>query len=112
LVGGDTTSKIFEYKTPIAFPYESQKSVDILFFLYSFFYGIFDRIIHFFDKNAYKASTFPNWFMTFLSIYGLGFQLLIMAIMLPMDLVDYIVPFFIVYNFFIVVLIGIRRFVI
>jgi phosphatidylglycerophosphate synthase len=33
-VGGDATSKIFEYKSPTALPGESQKSVDILFKIY------------------------------------------------------------------------------
>ncbi|MFE3867946.1 CDP-alcohol phosphatidyltransferase family protein [Flavobacterium sp. LS2P90] len=108
-VGGDTTSKIFEYKSPKALPGESQKSVDILFRIYTIVYGVFDKIIHTLDKEAYKVKTFPNWFMTLLSIYGLGFQLLIIAVMLPMDLIEYIVPFFIVYTLFIFVLIGIRK---
>lgn len=108
-VGGDSTSKIFEYKSPRALPGESQKSVDILFRIYTIVYGTFDKIIHTLDKEAYKIKTFPNWFMTFVSIYGLGFQLLIIAIMLPMNLIEYIVPFFIVYTLFIFVLIGIRK---
>jgi hypothetical protein len=108
-VGGDTTSKIFEYKAPKAFPHESQKWVDFLFFTYSIVYGVFDKIIHLLDQNAYKVKTFPNWFMTLLSIYGLGFQLLIIAIMLPLNLIDYIIPFFIVYTSFIFVLISIRK---
>lgn len=107
--GGDKTSKIFENKSPKALPGESQKSVDILFHIYTIVYGIFDKIIHAMDKEAYKVKTFPNWFMTFVSIYGLGFQLLIIALMLPMGLVEYIVPFFIVYTLFIFVLIGIRK---
>jgi CDP-alcohol phosphatidyltransferase len=108
-VGGDTTSKIFEYKAPRAFPHESQKWVDFLFFTYSIVYGVFDKIIHLLDQNAYKVKTFPNWFMTLLSIYGLGFQLLIIAIMLPLNLIDYIIPFFIIYTSFIFVLISIRK---
>ncbi len=108
-VGGDTTSKIFEYKSPKALPGETQKSVDILFRIYTIVYGTFDKIIHTLDKEAYKVKTFPNWFMTFVSIYGLGFQLLIIAVMLPMNLIEYIVPFFIVYTLFIFVLIGIRK---
>nr|WP_315163970.1 CDP-alcohol phosphatidyltransferase family protein [uncultured Flavobacterium sp.] len=108
-VGGDSTSKIFEYKSPRALPGESQKSVDILFLIYTIVYGSFDKIIHTLDKEAYKVKTFPNWFMTFVSIYGLGFQLLIIAIMLPMNLIEYIVPFFIVYTLFIFVLIGVRK---
>lgn len=108
-VGGDSTSKIFEYKSPRALPGESQKSVDILFLIYTIVYGSFDKIIHTLDKEAYKVKTFPNWFMTFVSIYGLGFQLLIIAIMLPMNLIEYIVPFFIVYTLYIFVLIGVRK---
>ena len=108
-VGGDTTSKIFEYKSPRALPGETQKSVDILFRIYTIVYGTFDKIIHFMDKEAYKVKTFPNWFMTLLSIYGLGFQLLIIAIMLPMNLIEYIIPFFILYTTLIFAIIGIRK---
>jgi phosphatidylglycerophosphate synthase len=107
--GGDKTSKIFEYKTPKAFPQESQIAVNILFNFYNLFYGLFDRTIHFLDSGAYKVKTFPNWFMTILSVYGLGFQLLIIAIMLPMKLVEFIIPFFILYSTLILVLIGIRK---
>ncbi len=107
--GGDTTSKIFEDKSPRALPGESQKSVDILFFIYTVVYGVFDKIIHTLDSSAYKVKTFPNWFMTFVSIYGLGFQLLIIAIMLPLNLIEYIVPFFIIYTLLVFVLIGIRK---
>jgi hypothetical protein len=108
-VGGDATSKIFEYKSPKALPGESQKSVDILFLIYTLVYGTFDKIIHFLDQDAYKLKTFPHWFMTFLSIYGLGFQLLLIAIMLPLNLIEYIVPFFIAYSLFILVFIAIRK---
>ncbi len=108
-VGGDTTSKVFEYKTPRALPGETQQSVNILFGIYKIVYGIFDQIIHFLDKEAYKVKTFPNWFMTLLSVYGLGFQLLIIAVMLPLGLIEFIVPFFIIYSLLIFVLIGIRK---
>jgi CDP-alcohol phosphatidyltransferase len=108
-VGGDTTSKIFEYKSPRALPGESQKWVDILFKIYTVFYGIFDKIIHALDKEAYKVKTFPNWFMTLVSIYGLGFQLLIIAIMLALNWIEYIIPFFIVFSIFIFLLIAIRK---
>jgi hypothetical protein len=108
-VGGDSTSKIFEYKSPKALPGESQKSVDILFRIYTVVYGVFDKIIHFLDKDAYKVKTFPNWFMTSLSVFGLGFQLLIIAIMLPLNLIEFIVPFFILFTTLIFVFIGIRK---
>ena len=108
-VGGDTTSKVFENKSPRALPGESQKSVDILFIIYTIVYGAFDKIIHVLDKYAYKVKTFPNWFMTLVSIYGLGFQLLIITVMLSMNLIEYIIPFFIVYTILIFVIIGIRK---
>lgn len=108
-VGGDTTSKVFEYKSPRALGKESQKSVDILFIIYTIVYGGFDKIIHALDNDAYKVKTFPNWFMTFVSLYGLGFQLLLISIMLALGLTNYIVTFFIGYSVFILVLIGIRK---
>ncbi|TDE07615.1 CDP-alcohol phosphatidyltransferase family protein [Flavobacterium sandaracinum] len=108
-VGGDTTSKIFEYKSPRALPGETQKSVDILFTIYTIVYGTFDKIIHLLDKEAYKVKTFPNWFMTLVSIYGLGFQLLIIAVLLPMGLIEFIIPFFIFFTLMIFVIIGIRK---
>lgn len=111
-VGGDSTSKVFEYKTPKALPGESQKSVNILFGIYTVVYGAFDKIIHALDKDAYKVKTFPNWFMTLLSLYGLGFQLLIIALMLPFGWIEFIIPFFIAYSSIIIVLISIRKIVI
>jgi len=108
-VGGDATSKIFEYKTPKALPGETQKAVNILFGIYTIVYGFFDKIIHFLDAEAYKVKTFPNWFMTLLSLYGLGFQLLIIAFMLPLGWIELIAPFFIIYSLLIFVLIGIRK---
>jgi hypothetical protein len=108
-VGGDTTSKVFEYKTPKALPGESQKSVDILFKIYTVVYGGFDKIIHAMDSDAYRVKTLPNWFMTIVSLYGLGFQLLIIAVLLPLGQIEWIVPFFIVYSALILILIGIRK---
>ena len=108
-VGGDSTSQVFEYKVPRALPGESQKSVAILFQIYSLVYGGFDKIIHNLDSEAFKVKTLPNWFMTFVSLYGLGFQLLLMALMLALDYLDYIAPFFIGYSILIIVIIGIRK---
>lgn len=108
-IGGDNTSKIFEYKSPKALPGEQQKNVDLLFKIYQIVYGPFDKIIHFLDSDAYKVKNFPNWFMTILSSYGLGFQLLIIAFMLPMGWIEMIVPFFIVFTLLIFILIWIRK---
>ena len=108
-VGGDKTSKIFENKSPKALPGETQTSVNILFRIYTIVYGVFDKIIHSLDKDAYKVRVLPNWFMTLVSLYGLGFQLLIIAIMLPFGLIDYVAPFFISYSFLIFIIIGNRK---
>jgi phosphatidylglycerophosphate synthase len=108
-VGGDKTSKIFEDKSPKALAGESQKSVDILFKIYTIVYGGFDKIIHTMDKSAYKVKTFPNWFMTFVSLYGLGFQLLLISFMLALGYIEYITAFLIGYSFFIFILIVIRK---
>jgi phosphatidylserine synthase len=108
-IGGDKTSKIFEDKSPRALPGETQKWANIWFGIYTIVYGVFDKIIHVFDHDAYKVDTFPNWFMTIVSLYGLGFQLLIIAVMLTFGWIEMIVPFFIFYTLLIFVLISIRK---
>jgi len=108
-VGGDSTSKIFENKTPRALPGERQKTVDNLFKLYLLFYGIFDRIIYFLDGDAYKVKKFPNWFMTLLSVYGLGFQLLLMSFLLATGFIIYILPLFSIMTVLIILWIAIRK---
>jgi phosphatidylglycerophosphate synthase len=108
-VGADTTSKIFEYKVPTAFPNEKQIAVDILFSMYAICYSIFDKTIHLLDKNAYKSKSFPNWFMSMISMYGLGFQLLIIAIMLAFQLTNHIIPFFIGFSLLIFLFVIIRK---
>jgi hypothetical protein len=55
----DKTSKIFEDESPRALG-ESQKSVDLLFKIYTIVYGGFDKIIHTMDKNAYKVKHFQT----------------------------------------------------
>lgn len=106
---GDKTSKIFETETPVAYKRESQKTVNILFMLYTIFYSVYDRIIYKLDHNAPDAKRFPNWFMTLISIYGLGFQLLIISVMLAAGWVDHIIPFFISYSIFILLFIATRK---
>lgn len=107
---GDTTSRVFENETPIALKGETQKSVNILFGLYKLFYSVFDKTIYALDSNADKGKRFPNWFMTSVSTFGLGFQLLIIAAMLVLGLKAFILPFFLVYTIMIFVFIGLRKF--
>ena len=108
-VGGDSTSKIFETQSPKAFPGESQRMVNFLFTIFNALYSIYDKVIFALDKEAVSVKTLPNWFMAFVSVYGLGFQLLLIAIMLALGCVEIIIPFFIFYSGFIFVFVGIRK---
>ena len=107
--GGDTTSRIFENKAPIAMQGEKQKHVERFFCIYNILYGYFDRIIYLLDKNATEGIDFPNWFMTAISSLGLGFQLLLISIMLIIGLKDCIIPFFIGYTILVIFFVWIRK---
>lgn len=108
-VNGDSTSRIFEDVAPAAMEGESQHTVNVFYKIYDFLYIIFDKTIYFMDMDAMNSKPFPKWFMTLLSTFGLGFQLLVMAVLLILDLEVYVIPFFIVYSILIFVFIGIRR---
>ncbi|MCM4173109.1 CDP-alcohol phosphatidyltransferase [Arenibacter sp. TNZ] len=106
---GDVTSRIFESGTPVAMVGEHQRNVNILFWWYKVLYGSFDHIIYKLDAEAANGKRFPNWLMTAVSTFGLGFQLLIISVMLVLGWADYIIPFFIIYSIFIFLFIAIRR---
>ncbi len=108
-VDGDTTSRVFETKTPTALPGEKQKTVAFLFTTYRILYGGFDAIIYFLDRNAFAGSILPNWFMTCLSLFGLGFQLLLIGTLLVLDLKEVIIPLFIALSVFVILFIIIRK---
>lgn len=107
---GDTTSRVIEDKTPIALPGEKQEHVNILFKLYKLLYGVFDQTIYTLDQNANAGKVLPNWLMTCISTFGLGFQLLIIAVMLVLGLKTFILPFFTFYTVMVFVFIGIRKY--
>ena len=106
---GELTSQIFEDKVPVAYPGESQTSVNVLFKLFRILYRLFDDLVYKLDPRAQHATIFPKWFMFLVSFYGLGFQLLIMAVFLVTGLMHLIIPFFIGYSVLIPVFVGIRR---
>jgi phosphatidylglycerophosphate synthase len=108
---GDTTSRIFESTPPKALAGERQGWVTFLFRLYQGCYGLFDRAIYALDRKAPAAKHLPKWLMTAVSTFGLGFQLLVIGLMLAFGLEDFIFPFFIAYSGFIFVFIGIRRYI-
>jgi len=106
---GELTSQIFEDKVTVAYPGESQASVNVLFKLFRFLYWVFDDLVYKMDPRAQNATIFPKWFMFLVSFYGLGFQLLIIAVLLVAGMMHLIIPFFIGYSVLIPVFIGIRR---
>ena len=106
---GDTTSRVFEDHTPVALEGETQRAVNIWYTIYQALYGLFDKVIYSLDRNAPNSKPFPNWFMTAVSTFGLGFQLLLIAIMMVLNVHDLIIPFFLGYSIFIGVFIAIRK---
>lgn len=108
-IGGDKTSNIFETENPVAFSTENQKTVNFLYKIYMILYSLFDKIVYRLDKKAHMSKPFPKWFMTLISIYGLGFQLLIISVMLATGYIDLILPFLICYSVFIAAFILIRK---
>ena len=108
-VNGDSTSRVFENENPKAFPQENQNTVDKIYKVYTAFYGPFDKIIYTIDREAANSKPFPKWFMTLVSVFGLGFQLLIMAILLMLDKAVYIIPFFTWFTVMILIFVAIRK---
>ncbi len=108
-IGGDSTSKVFEQKAPTAFAGEKQKTVNVMFLIFNVLYGFFDRSIQMLDTNAHRSKNYPNWFMSFVSVYGLGFQLLIVSVLLVMGYRDFILPFFVGFSLFLPFFIFIRK---
>jgi phosphatidylglycerophosphate synthase len=106
---GDTTSRVFENQTPIALPGEKQINVNILFALYKVLYGVFDKAIYKLDPQAEKMGIFSNLFMTTLTIFGLGFQLLIMSVLLAVEQAQWIIPVFNYKSIGIFIIIWIRK---
>jgi phosphatidylglycerophosphate synthase len=108
-IGGDNTSKVFEQKAPIAFAGEKQKTVNIMFLIFNVLYGFFDRFVQALDTNAHRSKNYPNWFMSLISVYGLGFQLLLVSAMLVLGYLHFILPFFVGYTVFLPIMITIRK---
>jgi hypothetical protein len=108
-VHGNATSQVFEIESPKVYPGEKQEVVDHLHRIYRILYGGFDQIIYSLDYEAFKCNYFPPWFMTILSVFGLGFQLLIIAVMLVIGLDKFIVPFFIAISLLLPVFILLRK---
>lgn len=108
-VNGDVTSRVFENSVPTAMKGEDQRLVNVYYKTFNLLYIAFDKTIYYLDKKAINSKPFPKWFMTMVSLLGLGFQLLIMSILLVLGAEHYVIPFFIAYSMLILLLVGIRR---
>lgn len=110
LSGGDNTSKVFEYKVPKALEGESQSSVTVLFYCYLICYGLFDRIVHFLDPNAYQGQLPKPWLMTLVSLYGLGFQLALIGLGLLLLPINWILPGLVLFTILLPLFIILRKY--
>lgn len=108
-VAGDSTSRVFEDEVPVAFRGERQKTVTLFYRVYQLLYLPFDRVVRWLDRGAVNSRPFPKWFMSLISVFGLGFQLLLMAGMLVLGLEHYALLFFTGFSMLILVFVGIRR---
>lgn len=108
-LNNDETSRIIEYRKPIAYHYESQKIANVLHAIFLCLYILFDALVLLLDKQALFVRTFPKWFMSLLSLLGLGFQLLIICVLLCLRLPEMILPFFAWYSIFGLFVILIRK---
>jgi hypothetical protein len=72
-------------------------------------YRPFDELVYALDPRAQYATVFPKWFMFLVSFYGLGFQLLLMAVFMAAGWIGFIIPFFIGYSVLIPVFVAVRR---
>lgn len=108
-VNGDATSRIFENAPPKAFAGEKQQNVDFFYRLYQILYSPFDRMVYRLDPGAVYSEPFPKWFMTLVSFFGLGFQLLTIGILLVLGFEGFILLFLIATTVLIPVFIAIRK---
>lgn len=106
---GEGTSQIVEDIKPLAYPGESQRLVNVLFNVFRLLYRGFDEFVYKLDPQAQHAGISKKWFMTLVSVYGLGFQLLLICLFLVIGWMHMIIPFFIGYSILIPFIIGIRR---
>lgn len=108
-LNNEETSRIIEYRKPVAYHYESQKIVNVLHAIFLALYVVFDVFVVHLDKKAVSVRYFPKWFMSLSSLLGLGFQLLLICLLLCLGLPELILPFFAWYSIFGLFVILIRR---
>jgi phosphatidylglycerophosphate synthase len=109
-VNGDLTSRIFEMEEPKPYARDNVLLMKVLHKMYLLIYGWQDYLIYLLDKNAINTKELPSWYLTLVSFFGLGFQLLIIAIFVAFDIHNYTFYFFIYpYTFLALLVIFIRK---
>jgi len=83
---GDKTSRIIELSSPEPFPRDNPVLLKILHRTYVLIYGWQDLLIYTVDRDAIKAKELPAWFLTTVSFLGLGFQLLVIAVLVLFEI--------------------------
>lgn len=109
-VDGDKTSRVLEDCAPTAMKGETQSQVNLFYNVYNALYIIFDKAVYYLDSKASDSNPFPRWFMTMNSIFGLGFQLLIISFCLVTGHVDLVLLILAGMTLLMPLFIGIRRF--
>ena len=110
---GDTTSRINELSPPSPYEYENGKVVRILHLIYLFLYAWQDKLINVIDSLVitHKKQRISDKFMTAVSFFGLGTQLMIISILLSLNLLEWIFPIILViYNVIALILFLVRRY--
>lgn len=110
---GDTTSRINELSPPNPYEYENAKVVRILHQVFLLLYGWQDKLIEFIDNliTTHKKQAISNKFMTAVSLFGLGTQLMFISIFVSFNLLEWIFPIIlIIYNVAAFILFLIRRY--
>lgn len=109
-VNGDLTSRIFEREEPKPYARDNIIVMKMLHKMYLLIYGWQDNLIYRIDKNAINTKELPSWFLTMVSFFGLGFQLLIIAIFVAFNIHDNVFSFFIFpYTLLSLIVITIRK---
>ena len=94
-VNGDKTSRIFEIEEPKPFPKDNITLLKIFHKIYLLVYAWQDYLVYNLDRGAITTGELPGWFLSIVSLLGLGFQLLIIAIFVLLDIHRYKLIFFI-----------------
>jgi len=91
---GDTTSRIFEKEKPIQYERDNLFLLKIFHKIFLLIYGWQDFLISKLDPKAITSKELPSWFMTLVSLLGLGFQLLVISVFLLFEIHEYVTIFF------------------